>query len=52
MVSVMEKIPPDCWDAFPLFQVLNDYLITEGIFLTFNRIVDFSDFLSQIEFAF
>ncbi|KAH9285059.1 Calcium-dependent secretion activator 1 [Echinococcus granulosus] len=29
MVIVMEKIPPDCWDAFPLFQVLNDYLITE-----------------------
>ncbi|KAM3186516.1 hypothetical protein ACTXT7_004143 [Hymenolepis weldensis] len=30
MITVMEKIPPDCWDAFPLFQVLNDYLITEG----------------------
>ncbi|VDO07701.1 unnamed protein product [Rodentolepis nana] len=29
MITVMEKIPPDCWDAFPLFQVLNDYLITE-----------------------
>lgn len=32
MVIVMEKIPPDCWDAFPLFQVLNDYLVTEGEF--------------------
>ncbi|VDK42071.1 unnamed protein product [Taenia asiatica] len=29
MVVLMEKIPPDCWDAFPLFQVLNDYLVTE-----------------------
>ncbi|KAL5969056.1 Calcium-dependent secretion activator [Taenia solium] len=29
MVILMEKIPPDCWDAFPLFQVLNDYLVTE-----------------------
>ncbi|KAM7536012.1 hypothetical protein Aperf_G00000095309 [Anoplocephala perfoliata] len=29
MVTVMEKIPPDCFDAFPLFQFLNDYLITE-----------------------
>lgn len=30
MVAVMEKVPPDCWEAFPLFQVLNDYLIMEG----------------------
>ncbi|VDD79190.1 unnamed protein product, partial [Mesocestoides corti] len=29
MVTVMETVPLDCWAAFPLFQVLNDYLITE-----------------------
>ncbi|BHF73306.1 secretion activator [Sparganum proliferum] len=29
MVAVMEKIPEDCWEAFPLFQLLNDYLIME-----------------------
>ncbi|KAA0193049.1 Calcium-dependent secretion activator, partial [Fasciolopsis buskii] len=29
MTAVLETMPPDCWDSFPLFQLLNDYLISE-----------------------
>ncbi|KAK4472475.1 hypothetical protein MN116_003724 [Schistosoma mekongi] len=29
MVAVLEMMPPDCWDSFPLFQLLNDYLSSE-----------------------
>ncbi|CAH8485263.1 unnamed protein product [Heterobilharzia americana] len=29
MVGVLETMPPDCWDSFPLFQLLNDYLSSE-----------------------
>ncbi|KAH8853555.1 Calcium-dependent secretion activator 1 [Schistosoma japonicum] len=29
MVAVLEIMPPDCWDSFPLFQLLNDYLSSE-----------------------
>ncbi|KAF6777469.1 hypothetical protein AHF37_02619 [Paragonimus kellicotti] len=29
MTGVLETMPPDCWDSFPLFQLLNDYLISE-----------------------
>ncbi|CAL8078784.1 unnamed protein product [Calicophoron daubneyi] len=29
MTAVLETLPPDCWDSFPLFQLLNDYLISE-----------------------
>ena len=26
MDHVIEQQAPDCWDSFPLFQLLNDYL--------------------------
>lgn len=26
MEAVLANMPPDNWDAFPLFQILNDYL--------------------------
>ncbi|KAL3310750.1 Ca -dependent secretion activator, partial [Cichlidogyrus casuarinus] len=29
MMAVMETKSPDSWDSFPLFQILNDYLITD-----------------------
>ncbi|XP_076448104.1 calcium-dependent secretion activator 1-like [Babylonia areolata] len=29
MTAVMEAQPPDTWDSFPLFQLLNDYLRTD-----------------------
>ncbi len=28
--SVLAEQPPDTWDSFPLFQILNDYLRTDG----------------------
>ena len=31
MDHVLELQPPDTWDSFPLFQMLNDYLRTEGM---------------------
>lgn len=30
MDQVLAEQPPDTWDAFPLFQILNDYLRTDG----------------------
>ena len=30
MDQVLSELPPDAWDAFPLFQILNDYLRTDG----------------------
>lgn len=30
MDAVLEMQPPDTWDSFPLFQLLNDYLRTNG----------------------
>ena len=30
MDQVLSEQPPDTWDSFPLFQVLNDYLRTDG----------------------
>lgn len=30
MERVLAEQPPDTWDSFPLFQVLNDYLRTDG----------------------
>ncbi|XP_043234557.1 calcium-dependent secretion activator-like isoform X27 [Amphibalanus amphitrite] len=29
MDQVLSELPPDAWDAFPLFQILNDYLRTD-----------------------
>lgn len=29
-MQVLAEQPPDTWDAFPLFQILNDYLRTDG----------------------
>ena len=30
MDAVLDMQPPDTWDSFPLFQLLNDYLRTDG----------------------
>lgn len=32
MDQVLAEQPPDTWDSFPLFQILNDYLRTDGWF--------------------
>lgn len=32
MDRVLSEQPPDTWDSFPLFQILNDYLRTDGKF--------------------
>ena len=29
-MQVLAEQPPDTWDSFPLFQILNDYLRTDG----------------------
>jgi hypothetical protein len=31
MDNILAEQPPDTWDSFPLFQILNDYLRTDGI---------------------
>lgn len=33
MDKVLSEQPPDTWDSFPLFQILNDYLRLDGEFL-------------------
>jgi hypothetical protein len=33
MERVLAEQPPDTWDSFPLFQVLNDYLRMDGEFI-------------------
>ena len=30
MDNILAEQPPDTWDSFPLFQILNDYLRTDG----------------------
>ena len=30
MDSVLEQQPPDTWNSFPLFQILNDFLLKDG----------------------
>jgi len=30
MDQVLAEQPPDTWDSFPLFQILNDYLRMDG----------------------
>jgi Domain of Unknown Function (DUF1041). len=30
MDQVLTEQPPDTWDSFPLFQIMNDYLRTDG----------------------
>jgi len=30
MDQVLAEQPPDTWDSFPLFQIMNDYLRTDG----------------------
>jgi hypothetical protein len=32
MDQVLAEQPPDTWDSFPLFQILNDYLRMDGKF--------------------
>lgn len=34
MDQVLAEQPPDTWDSFPLFQILNDYLRADGEFTT------------------
>jgi len=39
---VLEQQPPDTWDTFPIFQMLNNYLRNHGQSLggaTFDRVV-------------
>lgn len=38
MDRILAEQPPDTWDSFPLFQILNDYLRTDGKFL----LIDFT----------
>jgi calcium-dependent secretion activator len=38
MDQVLAEQPPDTWDSFPLFQILNDYLRMDGeCILHFSR---------------
>lgn len=37
MDHVLAEQPPDTWDSFPLFQILNDYLRTDGKFRNFRE---------------
>lgn len=39
MERVLAEQPPDTWDSFPLFQVLNDYLRMDGKALCDNDVV-------------
>lgn len=36
MDSTLEMQPPDTWDSFPLFQLLNDYLRNDGLSVLIN----------------
>lgn len=38
MERVLAEQPPDTWDSFPLFQVLNDYLRMDGKVLCVNDV--------------
>ena len=39
-LQVLAEQPPDTWDSFPLFQILNDYLRTDGAqTLSYHQIV-------------
>lgn len=38
MERVLAEQPPDTWDSFPLFQVLNDYLRMDGKVLCLNDV--------------
>ena len=41
MDNILAEQPPDTWDSFPLFQILNDYLRTDGIAKLFNNFNNF-----------
>lgn len=34
MDQVLAEQPPDTWDSFPLFQIMNDYLRSDGLYET------------------
>ena len=36
MDSILKQQPKDNWDSFPLFQIINDYLITDGEIFTLS----------------
>lgn len=36
MDRILDEQPPDTWDSFPLFQILNDYLRTDGEYIFRN----------------
>lgn len=38
MDKVLAEQPPDTWDSFPLFQIMNDYLKTDGEFNSHPRL--------------
>jgi hypothetical protein len=37
MERVLAEQPPDTWDSFPLFQILNDYLRMDGKYARLNE---------------
>lgn len=38
MDRVLTEQPPDTWDSFPLFQILNDYLRLDGEWSSINKL--------------
>ena len=50
MDQVLSEQPQDTWDSFPLFQVLNDYLRTDGetaVFLLIRFQISFKKLFSD-----
>lgn len=51
MDRVLSEQSPDTWDSFPLFQILNDYLRTDGKLKRFlyeaKRLLDFGFFVTN-----
>lgn len=44
MDRVLADQPPDTWDSFPLFQILNDYLRTDGMWFDEYNFFNFISF--------
>lgn len=42
MDKVLAEQPPDTWDSFPLFQILNDYLRTDGEVFVFSSFLSYT----------
>lgn len=43
MDRVLAEQPADTWDSFPLFQILNDYLRTDGTLFSNNIETDYPE---------